>query len=313
MVDPPRQATRHAREASASAAIALLLAAAGCLPVQDPASYVNGLRVLAVKADPPEVGPGHSATLTALAVDTQGRMIDIAWAECTDPPKQGEAVNPDCITNDTADYLTPIGNGLTVTAEMPSVNPFDLGLPDPTDGFYLPIRGRASAGTDSLTAVYRLRYLLLPPANQNPQLTGVLHVISSASGDGGGAPDGGAADVTAPFDDANPIVVHAGDEVTLRATFTADSAETYLVYDGDPRTTPPRMAKEQLSVAWFSTAGAFSEARSGVDRPDIIFHLDTTRNNPVHVPTAPGPIDLWLVARDERGGTDYMHRVLMFQ
>ena len=50
----------------------------------------------------------------------------------------------------------------------------------------------------------------------------------------------------------------------------------------------------------------------------MIFHLDppTGRNTSgpqLHLPPSGTAIDLWIVGRDERGGTDYLHRTLQFE
>lgn len=278
-----------------------MLVSSGCLPDQDPASHLSGLRVLAIKAEPPEVAPGGSTQLTALALDTQGRSLELVWAECLRPPLQGQAVHPDCVTSETADYLQPIGSGPSVTAKMPVLDPkkSSLGRPDSSGGVYLPVRARAAAAGETLTAVYRLRFLLRPPANQNPVLDQILQVTPAGEGATG--------EVLTPLDPMNPLVVHAGQELTLRATFSAGSAESYSIYDGPPETTAPRGVTEKLSVAFFSTAGSLSEAATGTERPDAVLKLDA------RLPASGAPIEIYTVARDERGGVDFQRRTLRFE
>jgi hypothetical protein len=289
----------------ALAALALLGGAACNTSNGDPASYVTGLRVLAIKAEPPEVPVGATATLTALAIDTDGAPIEIAWAQCLATALQAYAINPDCITTRVADYLQPVGNGLSVMITMPAVDPAVLGRADASGGVYLPLIAQAAAASDSLTASYRLRVGLGLPANQNPMLAGIFVVTTAA--------DGSIVDLV-PLDEASPLVVHAGAQITLRATFVPGSAETYDVYDGDPATTPPRTFTETLSASWFATAGNLAAATTGADVPDQIVHFDETAGGPaLHLPPSGTPIDLWVVGRDERGGTDYLHRRLQFE
>ena len=69
-----------------------ILLASECIPTPDPASYVTGLRVLAIKAEPPEIKSGQVSVLNALAFDTLGRMINIAWETCLITPEQGQVV-----------------------------------------------------------------------------------------------------------------------------------------------------------------------------------------------------------------------------
>lgn len=264
----------------------------------DPASYVNGLRVLSVQAEPPEIPPGQTSTLRALVVDTDGAAVELAWAACMlgPTPASAEPVNLDCIRSQAAPYLVPLGSGPMVQATMPDVPPTTFGLPDDTSGFYLPVRLVARAGGGQVTAVYRLRYGLGTPPNHNPALASVAFVAASP----GPAP--------AELDESNPPVVHAGDVLTLRATFAPGSAETYTVLNPNPNDpSPTRQVTELLSVNWFATGGSLSEATTGEAKPDTKWRADK------HLPTA-GPegaiIDLWIVGQDERGGADFTHRTL---
>ena len=50
-------------------------------------------------------------------------------------------------------------------------------------------------------------------------------------------------------------------ELHLRALVTPDSQESYVVFDGDPRTTPPRMVTEAVRISWFTTAGRLHRRR----------------------------------------------------
>jgi hypothetical protein len=288
-------------------ALALAATLGACSTNEDPASYVNGLRVLGVKAEPPEIPLGGGATtLSTLAIDTMGRPISVTWAACLDPPTQGQAVNPDCVTQPDGGYLAPVGSGLSVYANLPATPLSALARPDASGGVYLPLLAQVSAGSDSLTASYLLRLGVIGMPNQNPTLSGVFVVPDLGDGGAGGAP--------MPIDDAHPQVLHAGDKITLRATFAPGSAEGYLIYDGDPRITTPRSVTETLTVSWFATAGTFSGAATGVDVPDTELHLDQARNGPqVHLPVSGGTIDLWVVGRDERGGTDFLHRSIQFE
>jgi len=54
----------------------------GCLDDLPSPTLVDDLRVLAVRAEPPEVGPGTTVALDALVVDPAGREITYAWYAC---------------------------------------------------------------------------------------------------------------------------------------------------------------------------------------------------------------------------------------
>lgn len=285
----------------------LLVAAAlcaGCANDFDPASFVDKLRLLAVVANPPEVAPGEAVTLTATAVNPGGSTPTVTWDACLlpPPPATGESVNQACVTLMGGDQLVHLGDGATIATTMPAVTPSMVGLPDQTNGFYLPVRVRLDADGKSLVAFYSLRiYLgaLSPNArNQNPTFTGMFTATSA---------DAGASDVTA-VPDAPPLLeVTAQQEVDLRALVTPESAETFVVYDGDPRTTPPRTVTEAVAITWYTTAGHFTNEGTGIAKPDTTLVLDK------HLPASGSTIDLWAVARDDRGGSDVIHRALTFR
>ncbi len=275
----------------------------GCRNTFDPASYVNKLRLLGVKAEPPEIAPGQTSSLTAVWANPGGATPTIAWSGCplAPPPGSGTGFNQACVVLDMGAPMLPFGSGETVTATMPSLTPSMVGLPDSTDGVYLPVRVQLDADGNELAALYGLRIFLGPlspnPPNGNPMLTGIFHVPSADAG----------ADEQTALDDAMPLEVHAGDQVPLRALVTPESSEPYLVYDGDPRTTPPRMVTETIRISWFSTAGSFSNDVTGVPKPDTTLTLDK------HLPPSGSAVDLWVVARDDRGGADALHRTLVFR
>ncbi|HVY41000.1 MAG TPA: hypothetical protein VHM31_23835 [Polyangia bacterium] len=277
---------------SACLAGCVLLGLGGCQSFSDPpVSFVAGLRVLGIKADPPQLAPGASTTLSALVVDTSGATPAASWSQCTLPPLPGQAVNTDCVEGAAGADLQPIGDGLTIPFVMPQVPAASLGGPDATGGVYLPLVAAVGASpqtgsTGSLTAVYRLRLADAGPANTNPSIADVFSV------DAAGA-------MTA-LDPTAPTPVRAGEALSLTVTFTPDSAQSYTAADGATTT-------ERLTTSWFCTAGNLSFQKTSATQPVTVLHLDQ------RLPASGAPIDLYAVARDERGGTDFAHRTLLLQ
>jgi len=264
--------------------------ASACGASFDKASLVEGLRVLAVKAEPAEVAPGQSTTLSVLAVDTAHRTLTFSWSACTEPAQLGLGnINPGCFSVDTAPYLLPLGTGAPISASIPAIDPQPFGPPDASGGIYLPLRLDAQAGADKLSSAYRMRLALGGAPNQNPKLADFQVVPAS------GAP--------ASLDENTPFAVHAGDKVTLRAIFAAGSAETYQVVEPGQTQT----VTELLNASWYATAGSWSEQVTGEAKPDTVWTAD------IHLPPAGSLIDLWVVGRDERGGTDFLHRVFVLR
>ena len=266
--------------------LAMVLLLGACNKSFTPAEHVEGLRVLAIKAEPPEVAPGAMTTLTALAVDTTGAQIIVDWAACTEAALPGNGiVNPDCLQYASAPFLAPLGSGGAIMATLPMIDPNTFAPPDASGGLYLPIRARTHTSADQVDTIYQMRLAQGQPPNHNPTLAGVFVV----AGDGS----------TTPLDETAPPEVSLGQTLKLRATFTPDSAETYTGQRGT--------LTEELRIAWFATGGTFSEPVTGPEKPDTVFSAVDP------VPASGATIDLWIVGRDERGGTDFVHRALTFR
>src|SRR5579859_1859647 len=111
-----------------------MLLAAGCGQSFSPQASVIGLRLLAVKAEPPEIGAGQTTHLTSLAFDAKGRPITVSWKLCTLAPSTAEStpVNSACITEalDGGDYLLEEGTGDAIDFQAPKVDLRTLGIPD---------------------------------------------------------------------------------------------------------------------------------------------------------------------------------------
>jgi hypothetical protein len=272
---------------SVCGASCVLLGLGGCQSFTDPpVSFVAGLRVLGIKAEPPQLAPGASTTLTTLVVDTYGGTPTASWSQCNLPPLPGQTVNTACIDGSAMADLQPIGEGLTIPFVMPQVTAASLGAPDATGGVYLPLVAAVDASPQSLTAVYRMRLADAAPPNANPTIAGVFFV------DAGGA--------MSALDPMAPLPVQAGGALSLTVTFTPDSAQTYTAADGTVTT-------EVLTTSWFCTAGELSFEKTSTTQPETVLHLDQ------RLPPAGAQIDLYAVARDERGGTDFAHRTLLLQ
>ena len=169
---------------------------------------------------------------------------------------------------------------------MPQVTASSLGAPDATGGVYLPLVATVTASPQTLTAVYRVRLADASPANANPTIAGVFSVDASGT--------------MSALDPTAPTPVQAGGSLSLTVTFTPDSAQIYTAADGTVTT-------ETLTTSWFCTAGELSFEKTSTTQPVTVLHLDQ------RLPSAGALIDLYAVARDERGGTDFAHRTLLLQ
>jgi len=124
------------------------------------------------------------------------------------------------------------------------------------------------------------------PANTNPTIADLFSVD--------------AAGAMSALDATTPTPVQSGGALTLTVTFTPDSAQSYIAADGTVTT-------ETLTTSWFCTAGDLSFEKTSATQPQTVLHLDQ------RLPPAGTQIELYAVARDERGGTDFAHRTLLLQ
>lgn len=259
-------------------ALAIAFLVGGCAADLSDAGFVDGLRLLGVNAEPPEVDVNHPTKLTAWVVDTKARGITVDWSWCT-LPSNGLA-DSGCITRD--DALVPLGTGGTLDIVVPNVDRRALGPPDATDGVYLPIVLRVTVAGDRVDAVYRLRIAGDQPANQNPKLNSIQGI----------SPEG----------TATPT--YQGQIWSLLAVYA--NPEKYFIPSRNETVT------ETLTTQWFATAGTLAADFAGTtpvsgNNAYETFKLDK------RLPSRGAIIDLWAVGHDERGGTTLGHRTLVLE
>lgn len=275
----------------------------GCRPTfDDRESIITGPRILAVRAEPPESLPGQNITYQALVVTPQGAMQDVPlhWSFCAAPKPltENNSVNAECLGN----AVRPIkGTAMNVTATTPNdtcqlfgpdTPPGDFRPRDPDEsgGFYQPLRLEALGET--AFALERIR-CNLPNApldiaielaqqyvpNRNPRLLPIQ-----------------------AFVDGVPTALDAlktRQTVRLDVGWHAEDTETFLAFDPAKQMLAHR--REALRVFWYATSGAFKNDVTGRAAEDE----QTTVANDWHAPDDSGPVFLWVVVRDNRGGMDF--------
>jgi hypothetical protein len=288
-------------------ALALLLLAAGCAPTIDArTSAVDAPVVLAVVPEPPEAAPGDEVGFTVIAAGPDGPIATAAagWAWCTAPRPAVEpgSVSTACLGDD--DALAPVGEGGAIVATLPidacarfgpdtppgGFRPRD---PDPTGGYYQPIVvtvddvagpaiGFARLGCNlddapfEVARAYRERYV----ANANPPLA-LWRWQDGAR--------------------IAPTRAARGEVVALEAAWPRAAAEPYVALDLATLALVER--REAMAIAWFATGGSFTADATGRAEGDPA----TASGNAWTAPEVAGPIDLWAVLRDSRGGVAVAH------
>jgi hypothetical protein len=265
-----------------SACLLLAALAAACNADLEQQSHVAKLRVLAVRADPPELildpdGGLPATTLTALAVQPDGGPASVRFAFCTEItsapsgtlPCPGEAGIDLAPLDDVSARLDLADPRILAFAQSIQVGGgFDAGsgmAATLDDGVPLLVGFTASDGAGQRLDGFQNVTLRSPakgPANQNPVL------LDLRVGDGG--------------------TVAAGETVRLQ-----------------PIPAPKDDRTEKYGFSFFATAGEISSLRS----------TDTTATGEAaetwvewKAPDAGQTVRFWVVLRDGRGGTHWLER-----
>ena len=92
--------------------------------------------------------------------------------------------------------------------------------------------------------------------------------------------------------------------MSFEASWSADTVETFPVYNIQSASLSPQ--REAMRVSWFATAGELEHDVSGRAADDLAL----TADNDWTAPATAGPVHLWLVLRDSRGGVDFAEFLL---
>lgn len=325
----PTAGGRRARACCPALALCLLSLLASCTDPWRNVYSVEGLRVLAVHADPPDLAPGQSTSLSALVVDPTApeRRNTLIWLACNPDPTQLD--QPECAKYDTLKAFQGVGGdagmtqlpaglvplGMTTPAGVPQ---FPIFYKAPEDTFSQVPEGDPRRVKGTLAVVLMLAIAEEPPASWPPKEQDLLDLLERAS----------SKQVPSvltvkrlrvsenPTPNHNPELDHlrVGEEDwgpgpqpvklvpgvwTHFLSFAAEgSAETYqdLDVDGNPVT-----KTEHLSTSWFTTFGEFDKERTVEGEIDHPAHLYV----PFVLADVPGDRKgiVYAVLRDSRGGS----------
>lgn len=147
-------------------AMLALLTLGACLGDLPSPSKVDDLRILAMRAEPPEAPPGAAVALDALVVDPQGRLITYHWYACV-IPETGQGFfgggGETQTSGGDGSALDDDPDGSSCVAKVAAGRPYALDLgTSPTAT--LPIPSDFFATDDPLRTAYALpESLALPP------------------------------------------------------------------------------------------------------------------------------------------------------
>ena len=288
--------------AARASAVGLVLAVfgslgSGCTGDLARPSEVRDLRVLAIRAEPPEVvldGDVPPVALQALVADPRAPDSTIAWqwSACGLTDDLRCASDPRAISIGTGDgSLEAIAAGLVVTDELVA----DARVLDTFLGFggvaIMTELVLAPGTDDELHAIKQLPAQYGLPRdtveNSNPSPPALLHD-----------------DVDWPVDEV--LEVEPSAEVAVEPVSPPEDAEHYAVFRFDLGT---EQLDENLDYSFFASEGTWSRNGSG-GPPDIVATETTlaSRWTAPSEPPADGAVTMWVVVRDGRGGTAWTER-----
>ena len=302
-------------------AIATLLGCAGCSSDWAPETLIEGLRVIGVRADPAEIKPGESATLTALLLDPSrpGKPNTVLWVGCDpDPFNLGRSACSDPVAlqdpsalvasaqlppgvrfigfNDSATYVTSKALFSVLASDDPRRQSGTVGqvlaiaLGVETQG--IPSQEEIAAllakvktkEVQSVITLFRIRISEAPARNSNPQISD-FKVAGEVQ-----------------FLDAHVQLMPA-ERVTVEVDAPDSSFEPFVL-----QTPTGREEKvEQLTSAWYSTSGRFNYERIAL-RGALkgIFTAPGSRDNPTDLVPINRQGTFHVVMRDTRGGQTWL-------
>lgn len=256
-------------------------------------SEIVDLRVLAIRADPPEIEIplGESFGLSAvdaLVVGGEG-PVTYAWTLCVVPGLLQLGVA--CLDESA---IFELGHDPTATVLIP---PLDDVLASPElDELFIDL----SAGFDisvGLTvtdasgkvvdAVKGLSLTASTDLNVNPTLDGLTWHVEDDEGEPLEVPRG-----------SEPIEVSMTAKIELAAILGDDAVETYQGLQGE--------SQEEMLVSWFADAGEYDQERTSDANPDNGYsppELDDGEDE--------REVRMWVVLRDGRGGIDWYQQGLI--
>ena len=321
--------------------IVLLL---GCVDLlEDQSPYLTGPRLLALRAEPPEVAAGASQQLYALAADAEGPLssLDVRWSLCRAPrpPAELGPVAQDCLEGAPGAEL---GAGLELEVTLPedgcslfgpnppppqegesAGRPVD---PDVTGGYYQPILGfsdqgplllhssRLRCGLANVSQELYVAWNRLYHNNQNPEIA-ALELNGAA---------------LTPDDLSAAPVVSAGAELPLRLSWPAcpveDTCGDAVCGASEDRELCPQDCTEALGCAGAEHYVVYDTEMEALlpqrESLSVAWYAtggefldarsgrasedtETMVENNWTAPEQPGPVWVAAVLRDARGGLSY--------
>lgn len=299
--------------------IAMFSQLLGCSEPDFPAyNELDSMRVLAVRAEPPDLVPGSVSRLDAVIFDA-GEPVRLSWSMCPWPSEPNDGFR--CVVDqslweqawtsagledppslelgsaDTADLRVPedVTTVRTLCKELLARLGASATLPPDCDTRWnWTVRLTVVGGEDTIESVKDVPILLAadPERNTNP-VPGDLTI------ERGG-------DVMA----AEGVQLPVDTDVELRLSIEADQAELYTpspAFAQSAADVEPR--RESLSFTWFVEGGETERVRSVFN--EGVESLKSASHNEWRTPKAQAGSALFVLVRDNRGGVGFVRSDVM--
>lgn len=292
----------------------LCLLLGGCFEPFDPPSQIKDLRILSIRAEPPEALPGETVRVDALIADPSGIVTPptLIWLLCFPDPFGGVDA---CATGVGA---SPVAFGVkelevTIPEDIPlrpEGDPNASGTvlvtlvactsPDPTRCLECDEEtGVCTFGSEGVEAEVALKRIIVSKRpeearNHNPRIEEVAVALPGS-------------DTFIPVPpEGLPEPLEACDGFTVRVRAPEESQEVYEEIQLGELVT----VTEFLVTSFFTTTGAvsanriFNGAGEGVEPGVADVEFLPAPEDPL------APIQMFFVLRDDRGGADFVSRTL---
>ena len=278
----------------------LVALTSGCGDEFDPLSLINKPRILGVKADKIWLQPGDSTSLEALVVVPEGNTT-YKWTGCliTD----GSLGGYNCLESP---YTLDLGeNNPAILTNFLSTEDFS-GLCDQLSELEDNTFGALPSCDPGLTFTVRLDVEVNFDNGDSTTLAAVKEVYLTADSVSNSNNNPSIVDLAANGQILEPTETYTlprSESVDLELKLTADSREIFL--DAGEEN------KEVILVSWYSTAGEFESSRTLIEDETDEGISPNTLKSLKESPTE--TLDLYVVVRDGRGGTDWIQRTFRLE
>ena len=320
------------RDQSTTLLFLLVVLQGGCGEGLEPYNLLEGLRVLAVQAEPPTLAQGESTTLSALVYQEPGRTQSptYKWSWCPFVDWEDEfacrvseaefatligldasTISFDLGTNETASFTYALTEETVTSLCFPETEEVAELFPECDGSLVIYMRLEVSDEQESLSVVKRVRLMTeISEPNQNPS----LGEVKAAETDEDKWEDVDEEDASVLATDGTRIFSYQH-HYKIFADIPEEASETFTAWAiTEAGELVLEQAEESLFLTWFVTAG---EAPQTTGRDPPLSDWEVLKENlwtmPADDEVEGNEAQVFLVLHDERGGVSWTERTVRLE